>query len=616
MSVLNKILKESKVQGVETPAEGANLYDKGIQKETPSHNINVSSMPSQSVPTTTTEQDDDHYGFVHESAFGTQEEKPELPFMGYSEEQAYLKSYEQRTNMLDFMQLPEEASDLAKTAAYNSSIKVRDYTAGGEFLRSFAAGVGQVLIGLGDTLDWLNNYVPVPAAFDFGPLLGTDMNISLTGGFRSLGEEMESWDDKIDMSGLEEGSYKQLLNPKFWYTKAAKQIPNLLTFIVPGMGGARAGKAVMNLPFINKFGKATIFDSSKVGKNLKFWGNKGGGNASSIIVKGEDIGQWFGGAMGGNFAEGAMLAGQAHREVLEAGGTSDQAAMAGWGVMKDNALWILADGLQYSILTKGLGGIGSRLKLKSGVNFKNAMSDFMIGSGVALTEGKIEELQEVYQDWRVNKRVAEARGEDYDVSYWDYYHSDEVRETRVISFGMGFGGAAIGIMANATKDGVNMIAERNASLDEKIESTGLTRDSSGPMIFAKAAEIVKKYGFRKGINSKAEQEIHKREEYIDQLIYRIIGNGEAHLAKANIQKEIELGKVTEKEGKHIIESLDMANDSFKRMGFAASQMKKITSDGRAELARISNILRHTKESAATSNEYYENQIKRNMHKYK
>ena len=227
-----------------------------------------------------------------------------------------------------------------------------------------------------------------PASLDFGPLLGTDMNISLTSGLRALGEEMESWDDRIDMSGIdgqfvsrnEDGTfdvkYGQLLNAKFWYTKVVKQIPNLLTFLIPASYGA---KGAQFLAKGTKFGQATLINSSKLTKNIKFFGSKGGGKGSSLIIKGEDVAQWFGGALGGNFAEGAMLAGQTHREVLENGGTRDQAAMAGWGMMKDNAMWILADGLQYSILTKGLGGIGSRLKLRSGVNFKNAMSDFMIG---------------------------------------------------------------------------------------------------------------------------------------------------------------------------------------------------------------------------------------------
>ena len=637
MSIFKKILRESKSIGVDTPSEGVELYDKGLQTETSSPDVNVSNVPTQNFAAPREQQT---YGFVDKSAFGAPPQEPQ-PYMGYTEGQAFMKEYEQRTNVLDFMELPQEAGEVAKTAAYNSSISVRDYSVAGEFLRSFAAGTGQVLIGFADTIDWLNStstnltsyaykkglesagyegdvadyaskqlgdVAPTPlgaASLDFGPLLGVDMDLSFTGALRSLGEEMETWDDKIDMSGLEEGSYKQLLNPKFYYTKLVKQIPNLLTFLIPASGGAKVARGLANS---TKFGKATVFSSDKLTKNIRYFGNKGGGNASRLVIKGEDVAQFFGGAIGGNFAEGAMLAGQSYRDALKGGATKDQAAMAGWNVMKDNAKWIMVDGLQYSILTKGVGAIGSRLKLKSGVNFKNAASDLLIGSGVVISDGKLEELQEVYQDWRVNKRVAEATGEDYDVGYWEYYNSPEVADTRVISFAMGSIGGGAGVVYNAFKDGVNIAAERNFALDEKIESTLLSDDTGSSMVFAKAAEIVRQKGFQSGIDSKAESEIHKHEQYKQDLIANIIGNGEKDLGKANIEKEVAAGRITEKEGKHLIETMDSMADSFSQMGFAPKSLSKLSSRGRQQLVKLSHVMRHSREELADSNDFYESQI--------
>ena len=637
MSIFKKILRESKSIGVDTPSEGVELYDKGLQTETSSPDVNVSNVPTQNFAAPREQQT---YGFVDKSAFGAPPQEPQ-PYMGYTEGQAFMKEYEQRTNVLDFMELPQEAGEIAKTAAYNSSISVRDYSVAGEFLRSFAAGTGQVLIGFADTIDWLNStstnltsyaykkglesagyegdvadyaskqlgdVAPTPlgaASLDFGPLLGVDMDLSFTGALRSLGEEMESWDDKIDMSGLEEGSYKQLLNPKFYYTKLVKQIPNLLTFLIPASGGAKVARGLANS---TKFGKATVFSSDKLTKNIKYFGNKGGGNASRLVIKGEDVAQFFGGAIGGNFAEGAMLAGQSYRDALKGGATKDQAAMAGWNVMKDNAKWIIVDGLQYSILTKGVGAIGSKLKLKSGVNFKNAASDLLIGSGVVVSDGKLEELQEVYQDWRVNKRVAEATGEDYDVGYWEYYNSPEVADTRVISFAMGSIGGGAGVVYNAFKDGINIAAERNFALDEKIESTLLTDDTGSSMVFAKAAEIVRQKGFQSGIDSKAESEIHKHEQYKQDLIANIIGNGEKDLGKANIEKEVAAGRITEKEGKHLIETMDSMADSFSQMGFAPKSLSPLSPRGRQQLVKLSHVMRHSREELADSNDFYESQI--------
>ena len=606
MSIFKKILRESKSIGVDTPSEGVELYDKGLQTETSSPDVNVSNVPTQNFAAPREQQT---YGFVDKSAFGAPPQEPQ-PYMGYTEGQAFMKEYEQRTNVLDFMELPEEAGEAAKTAAYNSSISVRDYSVAGEFLRSFAAGTGQVLVGFADTIDWLNqssaNLMPgAGASLDYGPLLGVDMNLSFTGALRNLGEEMETWDDKIDMSGLEEGSYKQLLNPKFYYTKLVKQIPNLLTFLIPASGGAKVARGLANS---TRFGKATVFDSAKLSKHIKYFANKGGGNASRLIIKGEDVAQFFGGAIGGNFAEGAMLAGQTYRDALKGGATKDQAAMAGWNVMKDNAMWIMVDGLQYSILQKGVGAIGSRLKLNSGVNFKNAASDLLISSGVVVTDGKLEELQEVYQDWRVNKRVAEATGEDYDVGYWEYYNSPEVADTRVISFAMGSIGGGAGVVYNAFKDGINIAAERNLALDEKIESTLLTDDTGSSMVFAKAAEIVRQKGFQSGIDSKAESEIHKHEQYKQDLIANIIGNGEKDLGKANIEKEVAAGRITEKEGKHLIETMESMADSFSQMGFAPKSLSKLSSRGRQQLVKLSHVMRHSREELADSNDFYESQI--------
>lgn len=178
-----------------------------------------------------------------------------------------------------------------------------------------------------------------------------------------------------------------------------------------------------------------------------------------------------------------MIAGESYRQALDMGATKDQAAQAGWGVMKDNALWMVADGLQYAILTRGLGGVGKAIKMSAGTNFKGVMGQFLIGSGLAVSEGKLEELQEVYQDWRTKIRAHEVRGEkfEYEDSYWDYYHSEEMAETRVVAFGLGFGATGVSVLGNSGKEIINNIAERNNILDNKLEHN-LTNES-GAVLF-------------------------------------------------------------------------------------------------------------------------------------
>ena len=78
-----------------------------------------------------------------------------------------------------------EASFEAKSAALNSDVRVEDYTMGGTLVRSFMSGVGQVVTGLADTGEWLNeltggalgkiaNPLQIP-----GLLLGVDLIYSI-----------------------------------------------------------------------------------------------------------------------------------------------------------------------------------------------------------------------------------------------------------------------------------------------------------------------------------------------------------------------------------------------------------------------------------------------------
>lgn len=141
------------------------------------------------------------------------------------------------------------------------------------------------------------------------------------------------------------------------------------------------------------------------------------GKLPNTVIKGKDIAGFIGGGAGANMLEGAMIAGEAHRQVLEKGGTIDQASSAAYGVFEDNLKWMAIDALQYNILTKGLKGIGAAVKLNSGVTFKTAIARFALGSGVAVNEGILEQFQEVHQDWSTKKNTAEVLGEEFDTGF-------------------------------------------------------------------------------------------------------------------------------------------------------------------------------------------------------
>ena len=627
MGVLSNIFNESKAKGIDTPKEATSLYDQGIPKEEPTPNINISSMPQQQTMEPV-QPIDDQFGFVDRFAFGLPEELKETEPMalGFSPETAFLQAAEERTSALDFMDLPDEASDLAKTAAYNSDIRYRPYSVGGTLVRSFMSGVGQVINGLADTAEWVDSLTGGVSGNVINPLqlpgelIGVDLNQSIDNVWRSLGDELESWDDKVDMSGIdgqfftkdENGkikvSYGQMLNGKFWYTKVAQQIPNLLMFMIPAGWGARGAKALASG---TKFGKANILSIPRLSKNVKHFGSKGGGNKPLLQIKGEEAAAFFGGAAGGNFSEGAMIAGESYRQALDMGATKDQAAQAGWGVMKDNALWMVADGLQYAILTKGLGGIGKSIKMSAGSNFKGVMGQFLIGSGLAVSEGKLEELQEVYQDWRTKIRAHEVRGEkfEYEDSYWDYYHSEEMAETRVVAFGLGFGSTGVSVLGNSGKEIINNIAERNNILDNKLEHN-LTNESGAVLFFANAAKQVKDKGFQKGTYTEAEKAIIRKEEHRESFLSGIIAEGEINVAKERIKELVKKGEenggISKKDGNAYIKKLDDMQATF--APYNNIGLQRLLPEARRELARIAYYMSQSKSDMASNNDFYNGQI--------
>ena len=92
---------------------------------------------------------------------------------------------------------------------------------------------------------------------------------------------------------------------------------------------------------------------------------------------------------------------------------------------------------------KAVSGVAGKAAAKSGVSALKApgMEDVIrssfkaIGMGAVhgITDGVVEQFQEVYQDWSVQRRIAEAKGEEFP-DYLDFFLADEQRPTRVLSF--------------------------------------------------------------------------------------------------------------------------------------------------------------------------------------
>ena len=653
MSVLKRILDESKARGVQTPEEGANLYDQGVPKIEESPEVSVNTIPQQNIaepPTQPPAQDDNRYGFVYKPILENNQDQfdaTDSTIATYDDVVTPAMDYymEERRTALPFMDLPQEASEGAKTAAFNSDINYVDYTAGGEFLRSFTAGVGQVFNSFADTMDWLTGTdsvtgetTPVspagviekfgPATAQMGPagpsivvldkLVGAETGLNIADAFRAVGDALESVDDNINMSGIdgqfttldENGnlkiSFAQMANPKFWYTKVAQQIPNLLTFMV---GGAAVGKlAVKGAKAIGVADKIAFKGPSllkSIGTGL---GSKAMGKLPNTVIKGKDIAGFIGGGAGANMLEGAMIAGEAHRQVLEKGGTLDQASAAAYGVFEDNLKWMAIDALQYNILTKGLKGIGAAVKLNSGINFKTAIARFALGSGVAVNEGILEQFQEVHQDWSTKKNTAEVLGEKFDTGFFEYFNDPAVAETRVVAFSLGILGAGTGIVNQGVREmaisTIDSIAERSRIIDKKIKQTGLSEEYDENLLFAQATKEINEKGYSKEF-TKAEAVAQKVEEIREKFLAGIVAAGEIELGNMHIDRLVKEQKLTQEEGDSFKQKMNEIQEAFNKYDNVG--MGRLTFEAKKEMAYLAYYQSKNDEVIQQNKDYYQAQ---------
>ena len=646
------------------PKEQVEQYDAGqTSVQTAEATLQPPTLIDQTVPSPSPEPqsvvsagDDRKYGFVEQETFDQPDimEGYQAP-VGYDEMQAARNA---NLNKFDFFSVSEYSSDAVKMAAQQSDIQpTQDYSSVGKLWRSVSAGVGsQIFSAAGDIIDWvdgMSDYVtgedmegrsvfdskeedvmtPYQRGEKFRPnigmvnplaslnnvseyFLGIDLTASFTDGLRKIGNALETIDDGVEeqfrnehgeefFTRDEEGNvkvdYSQLFVLDFWLTKVAKQIPNMVVFAYTG----GKGQAISRMAYANLMAKETVKKLGVKGavKNLrqaevgfKMFGTK---------FTGLGIAEFLGGGIGANLSEGAVLAGDAYKRALEEGLDRDQAATVGLRVMRDNAKYMAIDAMQYAIFDKGFGSIGrkvksaERVKMGTGVTFKSGMADFLVGSGLAVTSGKMEEFQEIYQDWRVNTNLALMKGEE-PMEYWDYFHSPEVAETRLVSFGMGFATGGIGTIKTA----INDFAIASNIIDEKIEASGLGEDGTA-LMFAKAAEEIEKGGTEGGQYTEAEIQINKKHQAIESALLGSVVLGQVDQGKARIEQLVEKKKLSRQEADSAIKLMEDMSEAYDV--YANAFLNGMPIEHKKEVARLGYRLAMERKIMEETNSTYESQ---------
>ena len=641
-----------------TPAQAINdmspSYEK-IFKAPASTTASSTRMPvTPTQPESQVKPEDGKYGFIEQDTFDPIDimEGYESP-VGYDSGEAAMQAAIMQGNVgnnFDLLGVGDYHSQATKLAAANSDFSSdKNYSAVGKLTRSIVAGVGsQLFTATADVVDWIDSVghmatgvedqgrsiydeanpdgTPYQRGEDFASganpamiaanafeyFTGIDMLSSFTDVLRSVGNALETVDDdieeqfkdehggnfvKFDEEGNPKVDYSQLLVADFWLTKVAKQIPNMAMFALTGGLGGAAAAAATTTRVGSVIGKTHLAKGAlAVGK--KVLGSK---------FTGQKAARFFGQGLGANLSEGAVLAGDAHKQALEQGLTSDQAAIVGLQVMRDNAKYMMIDAIQYSIFDKGLGMIpagmrkASKMKLGTGVTFKNSLASFMVGSGQAVASGKMEEFQEIYQDWRVQSNLALMKGEEPQ-GYWDYYHDPKHAETRLVSFGMGFGMGSFGVVKSVVSDA----AVTANIIDEKIEASGFDEGGSG-LFFVEALEKLKnqeKTG--EGPYSQEEITINKKHKVIENAILGSVVNGDVQLGKERIEHLVQKEKLTRQEGDAAIKLMDDMAESYE--SFQNANLKGMPTKYRKEVARLAYNIAMEKKVATEVNQTFESQI--------
>ena len=357
-----------------------------------------------------------------------------------------------------------------------------DYTTmslGDKAKRSLIAGVGQVATETGDMLQFFGGAIP--------GLEMTEDNL-MSSFFHKIGDEIENENLVKQSVDLENFTWGDLGNIEFWATDVAKQIPNLAIMVATSASGAGLAKTAFSKAvtrgMANGAIKGTATQVAKIGaaKGLEIGGKGLAGKLTTATAK--NVAGAVGGGVTMNLLNSSMIAGDAVNQALDRGLTKEQAEWVGANTFMDNSKWMVADmvswGITFGGLNKGLLKAAKGVE-KSAMRFADKLprGGFRVAAkagikgtkigGIASLEGMEEQFQEVYEDWVVNKNIAEAQGKGFD-SYWDYFNSEEVKRTRGIAFAAGLFGAAIPTSINELAEGSRVWENKEKYLKERFES--------------------------------------------------------------------------------------------------------------------------------------------------
>ena len=382
--------------------------------------------------------------------------------------------------------------------------------------RQFVAGVGDVIMQVGDVLTFANAV---------NPLTGWTLNYAdpIGDSIRALGKPFQDYAVNYAPKEIQEFNWGDLGNPDFWGQEVARVLPNLLAMMT---GGYAVGKVATTA--LNKSMKKMI-KSGKVVPGVTAGGvqiKQGAGLLGRLAAvektgeaallgnvltrSGKLAGMGLGGGSFMNVVDGAMVAGAGYREARERGLSNGASRLVAANIWAENSLYMAIDMLSWGFAYAGIGQmVLSRTLGKAAMQgakrtFAQKLRPFAIAAGVGGAEGMEEQFQETYQEWIVEKNIRKREGRDY-MGYWDYFTSPEGMKVRGVAFATGIvpGGKAF----------INTMAERQSIIEEREEALNSIINSDMTDM-QKKQEVIRLVTTDAAVNGRTEE----MSQYLTQLL--------------------------------------------------------------------------------------------------
>ena len=506
--------------------------------------------------------------------------------------------------------------------------------------KSFIVGIGDLVDSVGDMADFISGSSSSEVSKQ---VYGLDTSKPISDSLHNFADYLQSFGDDVPgLADLENVTWDDLADPDFWATGVARMLPFALSLMIPGTGVARGAQGLMKGAQFTRASQAIAKGAKSIGAT-KY--------ATELAARGlikSSISVTSAGATM-NLIEGAALAGQTLNEGVKQGLTEDEAMNAASLVYRDNLASMAADVVQYGLFMGQLGigrsamqgakklgakfagtsaakavtGVAGKAAQKTGAAalkapsmvgpIKQAFKAIGLGAAQGVTDGVVEQFQEVYQDWSIQRRIADEKGEDFP-DYLDFFLADEQRPTRVLSF-------ATSLLMSGASNTIRTATENRVALQRSIDNrnesheyiTAFTKDldSGNYTVKRKVKKTVKG---KDGKDQIVEEEVIEtldateatnlmKDSAAYNLALNAVKEGDEKVVLDFLQQQLETGRITEEQHKIYTETIQEVQQAME-----GKPTHNLDNMGKTELVSNSWLYQTSKRRLQQQKEDIESQI--------